>query len=106
MLEPQIHLAIFWTTYSIPNAANIDLPSNTSIVGESTMILRYTNLYSRMPRTKVTGPVITIEMRGSKLTLVNSHQVMKAPIMMNSPWATLRTRATPYCRLSPAAIRA
>jgi hypothetical protein len=32
-------------------------------------------------------------------------QVSRAPTIINSPWAMFNTLATPYCRLSPIAIR-
>ena len=62
---------------------------------------------STQPITKTKGAVTTIVKSGFIPTLLPvSHKVTNAPNMMNWPWATLRTRPTPYCRLKPTDTRA
>jgi len=63
-------------------------------------------LCRKKPIKKIKGPQIIREISGFMLAVVNRIQVAKAPNMINSPWEMLNTRATPYWRLNPTAIRA
>jgi len=84
----------------------MDLLSNMFKLGDEFRRLLKRVLCSRKPIKKTKGPQITREIRGLIPAVTYSIQVPKAPNMINSPWEMLNTRATPYCRLSPTAIKA
>ena len=89
-----------------PNVANMDLLSKISIDTDDFRRLLKRVLCRKKPIRKTKGPQITREISGFMPTVVNNIQVAKAPSMINSPWDTFNTLATPYWRLSPTAIRA
>ena len=98
--------AMFCTTYRARTRPASTEPSKTSSVGALCMRRRNRVAWRNQPITNTRGAVITIDTIGLRLMLLNSQKVTNAPIMMNSPWATLSTRPTPYCRLSPTETRA
>jgi hypothetical protein len=86
--------------------ANMDLLSKIFMDGDEFRRLLKSVLCRKKPNKKTKGPEITREISGFMPAVVYRIQVAKAPNMINSPWAMLNTLATPYCRLSPTAIRA
>ena len=89
-----------------PKQASMDLLSKIFMLGDEFRRLLKSVLCRKKPIKKTKGPQIIREIRGFILAVAYRIQVAKAPNIINSPWEMLNTLATPYCRLSPTAIRA
>jgi hypothetical protein len=79
-----------------PKDANRELPSKAATEGDVFLMRLNIVRWARKAMKKIAGPVITRESRGLIPRNVYREYVAKAPNMINSPWETLSTLATPY----------